>query len=245
MDEIRQKLYTALSQRKELWEWIQKLDSGTGTYEDVAKIAEALGDKIAEELAPAYTEELLEAYAVVGHEIVSMAGEVAQQNLNDAARIGVKPMTTSYPNSKVKALAAGFAGADSEILPKEIKTAVPSLLMEMVDDIVKYNVDFQAKAGLKPVIVRTWSGSYGSHDTKHTDWCHDLAGTYEYGKEPKRVFARHKGCRCKVEYFPNIASKGRITALAKGEIDRESVLWNTRAETLEARIAKAQREANK
>jgi hypothetical protein len=42
-----------------------------------------------------------------------------------------------------------------------------------------------------------------------------------------------------VEYFPNKEAKGRITALAKGEIDRNSVLWNTRADTLEKRLRKA------
>ena len=240
-ENVLHEIVTALEDNPQLWEWIRKLDAGIGTYEEAEGIAEVLGDEIARQLASLYTPEQLEVYARAGHNLVSMVSETAQQNLNDAARIGLKPMTTKYPRAKVDALAAELASVASESLPEEIRNTVPTLLMGMVDDIVKYNADFQADSGLKPVIVRTWSGSYPNHDTKHTDWCHDLAGEYEYGKEPRRVYARHKGCRCRVEYFPDKAAKSRITALAKGDIDRDGVLWNTRAETLEQRIRKAAR----
>lgn len=238
-EEVKQKLIDALGEHKELWEWIRRLDSGAGTYDDVSKIAELIGDQIAYELSPAYTAELLTAYTKAGHELVSEFGQVAQQNLNSAANIGIKPMTTKYPKSKVDMLAEEIALVDMELIPDEIRNAIPSLMLGMVDDIVKYNADFQAKAGLKPVIKRTWSGSYPSHDTKHTDWCRELAGTYDYNSQmDPRVFARHKGCRCKVEYFPDAKAQGRITALARGEVDRDGVLWNTRADTLEKRLKK-------
>ena len=242
MDEnALQNIITALEGSEQWQEWIQRLDNGVGTYSEVNDIAEMVGDEIARQLSLNYSGEQLEAYAQAGHDLVVMASEVAQQNLNDAAHIGIKPKLTKYPKAKVKVLADSLAEVDPELLPTEIKDAVPSFVMSMVDDIVKYNADFQAKAGLSPVIVRTWSGSFPSHDTKHTDWCHELAGTYAYGKEPSRVYARHKGCRCKVEYFPDRKAQGRITALSKGEIDRDSVLWNTRSDTLEARVRKANR----
>lgn len=235
-DQVLSDIVTALSKKPELWEWIRKLDSGTGTYNEASSIAEMVGDEIVKQLGPYFSEEVLEAYLRAGHRFVSAVSEVAQQNLNDAARIGLKPMTTKYPKAKADKLALELSALEQDRVADEIKNAVPSLMMKMVDDIVRYNADFQAKAGLTPIIKRTWSGSYPSHDTKHTDWCHDLAGTYEYGKEPKNVYSRHKGCRCKVEYFPNKNAQGRITALAKGEVDREGVLWNTRPETLESRI---------
>ena len=240
-ENVLHEIVDALEENPQMWEMIRQLDAGVGTYEQAEGIAEILGDEIARQLATRYSPEQLEAYARAGHDIVSMVSETAQQNLNDAAQIGLKPMTTKYPKARVEALATELAAVDVENISNEIKDSIPSFLMEMVDDIVKYNADFQAKAGLKPVIVRTWSGSYPSHDTKHTDWCYELAGRYEYGKEPNRVYARHKGCRCRVEYFPNAKAEGRITALMKGEIDRSGVLWNTRADTLEHRIRKAAR----
>lgn len=239
VETAKQQLLDALSKHEELWEWIRRLDDGVGTYEEVSKIAEVAGDEIASTLANGYSDELLETYMMAGHEVISTVGEQAQRNLNDAAKIGIQPKTTKYPRSKVQKLAEGISAADPEAVPDLIQTAVPTLTMEMVDTIVKYNADFQADAGLRPIIVRTWSGSYPSHDTKHTDWCHDLAGEYEYRKEPRNVYARHQGCRCRVEYFPSKSAMGRITALSKGEVDRDGVLWNTRSDTLEKRLRKA------
>jgi hypothetical protein len=240
-ENVLQLIVSALDDSPDLWERVRKLDKGSGTYSEASEIAEIVGDEVAKQLAEIYTPEQLDAYVRAAHELVSMVSEVAQQNLNDAARVGIKPLKTKYPKAKVKTLAEELASISEDALPEEVKNALPSFVMGMVDDIVKYNADFQAKAGLKPVIVRTWSGSYPSHDTKHTDWCQELAGTYEYGHEPNRVYARHKGCRCKVEYFPDKRAKGRITALSKGEIDRSGVLWNTRSDTLEARIRKLNR----
>lgn len=240
MDEekLRQQLIEAIGSDKQIGEHIARLDSGFGTYEDVNDIAMFIGDRIADELIASYSPEMLEAYLREGHSLITLFAEVAQKNLNDAAGIGLKPMLTKPPDARIKALAEELSAVAPEMLPEELKNAIPPELLSMVDAIVKYNADFQAKAGLQPVIVRTWSGSYPSHDTKHTDWCHELAGEYKYGSEPSRVYARHKGCRCKVEYFPDARAKGRITALSKGEVDRGGVLWNTRADTLERRLRK-------
>lgn len=238
-EELRQQLVKAIEADPKLWELVLKLDSGAGTYEEVNDIAAFLGDTIAEELAKAYSPEALEAYMVAGHDLVSLLSETAQRNLNDAAGIGVNPMKTKPPNARIKTLVEDMAIIEPERLSDELANVIPPEVLSMVDAIVKYNADFQAKAGLRPIIKRTWSGSYPSHDTKHTDWCHDIAGKYTYGTEPSNVYARHKGCRCKVEYFPNERAEGRITALAKGEVDINGVLWNTRADTLEKRLRKA------
>lgn len=237
-EKLRQQLIEAIRSDKQIGEHIARLDAGFGTYEDVNDIAMFIGDRIADELIASYSPEVLEAYLKEGHGLITLFAEVAQKNLNDAAGIGLKPMLTKPPGARIKALAEELSAVAPEMLPEELKNAIPPELLSMVDAIVKYNADFQAKAGLQPVIVRTWSGSYPSHDTKHTDWCHELAGEYKYGSEPSRVYARHKGCRCKVEYFPDARAKGRITALSKGEVDRDGVLWNTRSDTLERRLRK-------
>lgn len=238
-DNIKQQLLEALGEHEELWEWIKRLDDGVGTYNEVSKIAEIMGDDIAGILTSEYSEELLEAYMKAGHSIITDAGVQAQRNLNDAAHIGIEPKTNKYPKAKVQAVADEISQADAEAVAGLIQNAMPTLTMGMVDTMVKYNADFLAEAGMNPIIVRTWSGRYPSHDTKHSDWCHDLAGTYKYHEEPKNVYVRHAGCRCRVEFFPSPSAKGRITALSKGEVDRDSVLWNTRPETLERRLRRA------
>lgn len=224
---------------------IEELNAGYGTYKQVDKLAEIVGTRMAKELAENYSPERLEEYAKAAHRWLSEAGDQAQTNLNAAAKIGMKPLHTKYPKAKVRDLATKFASMEPDAVSASLGNELPTLTMGMVDDMAEYNMDFQAKAGLGPVIVRTWSGSYGSHDTRHTDWCHDLAGTYDYYDRPLDVFVRHEGCRCTVEYFPNEDSEGWITALSKGEVDREGVLWNTKAETLDKRIKRMARKMKK
>ncbi len=226
-------------------ELISELNAGYGTYKQVDELAALVGDRMARELVKEYSEARLDEYARAAHRLLNEASDQAQTNLNAAAKIGIKPMHTKYPQAKVSDLAAKFAVMDPDALSEAINVNMSTLTMGMVDDIVQYNMDFQAKAGMGPVIVRTWSGSYPSHDTKHTDWCHDLAGVYDYWDRPPNVFSRHEGCRCTVEFFPNEESQGNITALAKGEVDVNGVLWNTKAETLQKRISRMARKMQK
>ena len=224
---------------------INELNAGYGTYKQVDKLAELVGEKAAKELSATYSAEKLDEFMRAAHRVLSEAADQAQSNLNAAAKIGVKPLHTKYPKAKVAELAGKIAKLEPEAVSSEVMNAVPSFTMSMVDDIADYNMDFQAKAGLGPVIVRTWSGSYPSHDTRHTDWCAELAGTYKYNERPPDVFARHEGCRCTVEYYPSREAKGQITALAKGEVDVNGVLWNTKAETLDKRIKAMARKMKK
>jgi len=237
--EARRHFLEKIRGRPDLWPLVEKLDSGTGTYADVKEIAEMMGDEVAKYFTESFDQEVYDTLMREAHAVITMASETAQTNLNNAAQIGLKPLTRKYPKAAAAAIGEKLGVLDPEVLKKVGKDAISTLLMQMVDENVKYNADFQADAGLQPLIVRIWSGSYPSHDTKHTDWCEGLAGVYEYGTEPKNVYARHEGCRCTVEYYPNATAKGNITALSKGEVDVDSVLWNTREDTLAQRIRKA------
>ncbi len=243
-NEAVNKLIDEIMEDPSFWSGIERLSSKWGTYADAEDLAEIMGDRMAAHVAAnleAFGLNIVDLDARAVHDLLMDICEQAQTNLNAAAGIGLKPLRRKYPQAKVNALIEDLADVSEDALADAIVEWIPSLALEMVDAVQEYNLDFQAKSGLKPVIVRTWSGSYPSHDTKHTDWCRDLAGEYNYGSEPNRVYARHKGCRCKVEYFPSKEAKGRITALSKGEIDRAGVLWNTRQDTLEARIRKKNR----
>ena len=236
---LRRQFLEAVLERPDLWPLVQKLDSGSGTYAEVKKVAEMLGDEISAFFVDEFDQEVYDTLIKEAHSVIDMASRTAQTNLNNAARIGLKPQTRKFPKAAVAEAGKKLGVLDPEKLKAVAKDVIPTLLMQMVDENVKYNADFQADAGLKPLIVRIWSGSRPSHDTKHTDWCEDLAGVYEYGTEPSNVYARHEGCRCTVEYYPNAAARGRITALSKGEVDVYSELWNTDNETLEKRLKKA------
>lgn len=219
---------------------IERLDAGYGTYRDANTVAVQVGKRIADEMSITFDEEALKRYLAAGHEIITMTAETAQTNLNRAAKIGIKPKLTKTPVHKIEQTAAKIAAAEPEVIPAMCENILPSFMLEMVDDITKYNADFQKDSGLHPIIRRTWSGSYPSHDTRHTDNCEQMAGEWEYGDEPRETYYRHEGCRCTVEYFPNKYAKGEITALAKYEVARNGEL-GAKEETLERRLADAAR----
>lgn len=235
-----ERLTKALQSDPKMQKAIARLDKGVGTYKDVNKMAVFLGKRIAEEMGISFSEEALTNYLVAGHGLVAMSAEAAQTNLNTAAKVGLKPKTTKTPNSKIAKAVATVSAAEPETVEAVCENVVPTLMLEMVDDIIRYNADFQKDSGLHPLIRRTWSGQYGSHDTRHTDNCEDMAGEWEYGDEPPETYWRHEGCRCTVEYFPNKNAEGWITALAKYEVARDGELFS-KEETLERRLKDAAR----
>lgn len=219
---------------------IERLDAGYGTYKDVNTIAIQVGKRIADEMAITFDAESLKRYLAAGHSVITMTAETAQTNLNKAAKIGIKPKLTKTPVHKIEQTAAMIAAAEPEVIPAMCENVLPSFMLGLVDDITRYNADFQKDSGLHPIIKRTWSGQYGTHDTRHTDNCEQMAGEWEYGDEPRETYFRHEGCRCTVEYFPSRGAKGQITALAKYEVARNGEL-GAKEETLEKRLADAAR----
>ena len=235
-----ERLTKALQSDPKMIKAIKRLDRGVGTYKDVNSMAIFIGRRIAEEMGISFSAEALTNYLEAGHQLVVMSAQSAQTNLNRAAGNNLKPKTTKTPNSKISKAVGAVAAAEPETVGAVCENVVPTLMLGMVDDIVKYNADFQKDAGLRPIIRRTWSGSYGSHDTRHTDNCEELAGEWEYGDEPRETYWRHEGCRCTVEYFPNANAEGEIAALSKYEVARDGAL-GAKEETLERRIKDAAR----
>lgn len=230
-----------------------KLIKGFATFEDASVFAGELG-KICQKvygsaLTPEdldvfvlnYTERLLRANASITHEFCDLVGA----NLNELGDLGLQPITPPIDGERL----GGLIENASEITELgEIESLLGANMVDfiqsLVDEYVRQNADLQKSMGLKPFVVRKWVGYYGTHDTRRTDYCHELAGTYTYGEQPSKFFQRHRGCRCTVEYFPNKKSQGRITALRKGEVDVNNVLWNTSPTTLKSRQRKAVAKAN-
>lgn len=230
--------FTELFEKNKTIEGIYRnIRQGRATYADASLFSQEVGTMLSEvlqkvDLANVDINDLV--WNVLGNALnqnISLSNlvcESVQSILNEAAGVGLNPVFPAFDLERIRGLQKAAAEAkDANALFALLNEPVITNVMSNVDDWVKTNADFQANAGLEPIIVRTWSGSYPSHDTKHTDWCKRLAGTWKYGDEPQGVYRRHTGCKCIVEYFPNKKAKGRITALTKGEKDTQKVLWNT------------------
>lgn len=234
---VRKRFSELFEKDKTIESVYKKIKTGRATYADASLFSKEIGTILSDvfksiNLANVDVNDL--AYNIVGNALnqnialSNLVCESVQSTLNEAAGVGMNPVHPKPNTSKIKGIQTLVAEAEDEhAIAVALDEPVITNVMSNVDDWVRTNADFQADVGLQPIIVRTWSGSYPSHDTKHTDWCESLAGTFNYGEEPKDVYKRHEGCRCTVEYFPNKKAKGRITALSKGEKDTGRVLYNT------------------
>ena len=232
--------FTGLFESNKAIEAVYKqIRRGVATYEDAHKFSLEVGRILRRSFDAAAVQvpdgaDLGEiADAVVGAleqngKLTSLVCETIQDELNSMAGIGVNAVNPGVKAERLAAVREAVTNADDIVAAKSaIDGELVTYAQRVVDDWVRSNATFQRNLGLEPVLARKWSGRYGSHDTKHTDWCKDLEGVWKYGDQPENVFARHTGCSCTVMYYPNGSVKGKITALAKGEKDTDKVLWNT------------------
>lgn len=76
-----------------------------------------------------------------------------------------------------------------EKMLKNLGQALENASSSCIPEYTQKNVKYRASAGLKGTIIR-------EELSNCCKWCHDLAGEYEYGKEPSNVYARHDNCKC-------------------------------------------------
>lgn len=127
---------------------------------------------------------------------VSDANVHIQKALNDAAGIGINAIKPEMNEERVSGIINKVTSADNfDDVAWVLDEPVKNFAQSIVDDSVRANADFHNRAGLNPKITRTVSG-------KCCDWCSALAGTYNYGEEPKDIYRRHEYCRCMVLYDP-------------------------------------------
>lgn len=192
----------------------KKVRDGTATYED----ANAYSIEVGTILANAYSKinsgdlpngrmyyniahRLITPTMGYNYDLISQLAADVQRIINEQAKIGIKPIVPDLNTDKVNKIVQRVADSDnyddiSWILDEPVKTFSQSI----VDDTIKANVEFHAKSGMKPVLIRKISGSC-------CKWCAKLAGTYSYPDVPKDVYRRHQRCRCTVSYEPG---KGKI-----------------------------------
>lgn len=135
------------------------------------------------------------------YNLVSKFSKEVQANLNQQAGIGIKPIDVKLNQDKIKGILERLAESENYDDIKWILEEPPiTFTQSIVDDYIKANVEFHAKAGMKPKIVRALLGD------KTCKWCISLAGSYDYPNVPEDVYKRHERCRCTVTYKPDLRS---------------------------------------
>lgn len=185
-------------------------EKGNTTYREANEAAKEIGEILArayqkylgqehmpqEQVVYELAREILSPTMYHDHETVAEIAATAQENLNKKAGVGIRAIRPEFDQSKVDSLAGRIAKEEkfkdvSWIFDAPIRNFTQSI----VDQTAKANMEFQGKAGLRPVVARRTSG-------RCCAWCLALAGTYEYPGAPKDVFRRHNNCNCTVECNP-------------------------------------------
>ncbi|MCD8087554.1 MAG: hypothetical protein LUE22_03055 [Oscillospiraceae bacterium] len=194
---------------------LEKVAAGTATHAETEEYALLIGEYAASALKINLTAETLPDgtlyYNIAertipptlqqSYEMVTDVATQVQQTLNEAAGIGIKPITAELDTERVEGIVNTAVNAENiEAAQKVIGESVVNITQSFADDFVQSNAEFHYQAGLKPTITRKVVGGC-------CDWCMSLAGTYEYGQHPKDIFRRHKNCRCTVTYDPGDGSK--------------------------------------
>lgn len=188
---------------------MKKIKSGEATYIEAEEYAYQIGNALAEVFAQNLSSAVLPdgrmyfniAQRVIqplleeDHKIVSEAAALVQESLNKKANIGIKAQTVEVNEDRIYGIVSKVSEADTfDDVAWVLDEPVKNFSINVVDEILRANVDFQGRAGLSPKVVR-------KSERNCCKWCSDLDGVYDYPVE-REVYRRHERCRCTVEYDP-------------------------------------------
>lgn len=134
---------------------------------------------------------------VNNYNLITDVTDKVQQSLNEAAKIGIKPVTPELNQDRIEGIVNRVVNAEHfDDVAWILDEPIVNFSQSIVDDSIRRNAEFHADAGMKPVIVRKLAGGC-------CEWCARLAGTYTYPNDvPHDVYRRHQRCRCTVDYNP-------------------------------------------
>lgn len=232
--ELQTKYFSA---NKEAEAAFKRIRRGGGLQSDVYAITKALGDTAEKALietlgnvdiidVEAFVDYVVENILTSNYSVAAAFADVVQKGMNEAAGTGLEVKAVALGKKRIDTAKEQFRTVTNSA---EIVTAqnglIATTLQRGLDDFIKANAQILEGAGLEPVYERIWDGITGTHDTKHTDYCNTLAGTYKKSALPKRFYERHERCNCSFNLYPDGKSRERLAVLRKGEKDVNNELW--------------------
>lgn len=235
---IRSSFQKRMEENKEIQALYKKIQSGGATYADATdyayQVGRALSQALGENLSPAVlpdgrmyyniADRILRPLMEENYSIVAKAAQMVQKALNQQAGIGIAAQMTAVNLDRIQGIVDKVSNAEVfDDVAWVLDEPVKNYSMNVVDETIRKNVDFQGRSGLFPKVIR-------KSERKCCSWCSNLAGEYEYPDVPDDVYRRHENCRCIVEYDPgsgrrqNIYTKKWTTTIEDAKIEARKVL---------------------
>ena len=221
--ELLEKLKRAFSEKfnnnKKISKILSTIREGKPTYSEVNELSIVVGDILAEVFQENLSADILpdgrmyyniakrtvEPMMVNNYNIVSENAVVVQEILNKNAGMGIKAQVPDLNQSRIDGI---INRLDEEEFFDNIKwildEPIKNFTQSVVDDAIEKNADFHKELGLEPKIIRI-------AEANCCDWCSKIEGVYEYPLDVyENIYARHRYCRCTVEYDPGESKKQNI-----------------------------------
>ncbi len=188
---------------------IQALRDKRATYKDASDYAVEVGKILSEVLNKHITIEMLpngQMYYNIAnrvlnstlgknYELITGYATDVQTELNHTAGLHLEGQKPKLNQHKIDGIVERLSEEEFEKIKWILDEPIINFSQSIVDDTVRANATFQAKAGLKPKIRRIVVSNC-------CDWCRAIEGTYDYADAPYNIYQRHRYCRCRVEYEP-------------------------------------------
>lgn len=195
---------------KKLKKIVKRLKNKSATYLDANHFAIEIGEILSDVLRTKITTEVLpdgkmyfniadrilnptmkKNYDLISNFIVDV-----QTELNRTAKLRLKGQIPEFNQDRIDGIINRISNEeDFESIKWLLDEPIINFSQSIVDDGIKTNAGFHAKAGLQPQITRRVSGHA-------CEWCKNLSGTYDYYEVPDDIYRRHERCRCTVDYKP-------------------------------------------
>ncbi len=232
LEKIQKSFTNQIEQDKLLVELSRAVADGNATFREASRYAERLGDILSDVLKSNLTQEILpdgRMYYNIAERILEpmlrgnydLAAEIAgqvQESLNRAAGLGLKAVRPALDTDRLSGIIDKISDAEHfESSSWLLGEPVTNFTMSAVEDTIRENVDFHARAGLQPKVKRI-------AESGCCKWCSRLAGEYDYPVD-RDVYRRHENCRCIVLYDPgdgkvqNVHTKASYESQAQAERD--------------------------
>ena len=218
LEKIRASFSELISKNTAIAKLREAVQNGTATYIEAEEFAYEVGVALAEafsihlstsvlpdgKLHFNIADRVLRPLFEDDHKMVSEIATQVQTVLNRKAGINIKAQTAKVDIDRIEGFINKLSDADNfDDVAWVLRDPVVNYSQSVVESVLKANVDFQGKAGLRPRIIR-------KTERKCCKWCNGLAGEYDYPDVPDDVYRRHENCRCTVDYDPGTGRRQNV-----------------------------------
>lgn len=218
LEKIQKDFDEGIRKDKILQEYLKRIESGAADYVSVHGASIEIGEKLAEAFAKNITADILPEgkmyYNIAervlrdtlkhNYELVTGLAEKVQKDLNKAAGIGIKPIRPQINHDKIDGLINKVTSYDKyEKAAWVMGEPIVNFTQSVVDDCVEANAKFHAESGIRATVERIALGGC-------CEYCSRLEGKYTYPYVDRKVYSRHRDCRCMVTYKPGDGRKQNV-----------------------------------